>query len=191
MPAPADPTPDAPRPDAFAVVWTTADAPLARPLVDDLARDYDARYEPNDGIPSSAELTRYPVELFTPERGGAFLILTETAPADPALDAPAPIATAVAGGAFIRVDGDTVEMKRVWTHPDHRRRGLARRVMAVLEAEALARGYTTAQLTTGARQPEALGLYLRLGYEPLFDLDGDYEQISYLRFRKVLASPGA
>lgn len=155
--------------------WTTPDAALARPLVDDLARDYDARYEPTDGIPSSAELTRYPAELFDADHGGAFLILQQNG-------------EAVAGGAFLRLDDTTAEIKRVWTHPDHRRRGLARRVMHELEVEAARHGYTVARLTTGARQPEALGLYLALGYEPLFDLAGDLEAISYLRFAKPLSN---
>lgn len=155
-------------------VWTSPDSELARPLIDDLARDYDARYEPNDGIPSSAELTRYPAELFDSSRGGAFLMLHVDG-------------EAVAGGAFMRESDTVAEMKRVWTHPEHRRKGLGRRVMAELEGEARLRGYTTAHLTTGARQPEALGLYLALGYEPLFDLDGDLEEISYLRFSKTLA----
>lgn len=153
--------------------WTSPDAALAQPLVDDLARDYDERYGLNDGIPSSVELSRYPAELFAPARGGAFLILEQAG-------------TAVAGGAFMRLDDDTAEMKRVWTHPDHRRRGLAGRVMAELEGEARIRGYRRVNLTTGARQPEAVGLYLHLGYVPLFDVDGDYEAISYLRFTKSL-----
>lgn len=154
-------------------VWTTPDSDLARPLIDDLARDYDARYEPNDDIPSSAELTRYPAELFDASRGGAFLMLHVDG-------------QAVAGGAFMRESDAVAEMKRVWTHPEHRRKGLGRRVMAELEDEARRRGYTTSHLTTGARQPEALGLYLALGYEPLFDLDGDLEEVSYLRFAKPL-----
>lgn len=153
--------------------WSSPDAPLARPLVVDLARDYDERYGLNDGIPSSVELSRYPADLFARERGGAFLLLVDEG-------------AAVAGGAFLRLDDETVEMKRVWTHPDHRRRGLARRVMAELEAEARIRGYRAANLTTGARQPEAVGLYLHLGYAPRFDLEGDWEQISYLRFSKPL-----
>lgn len=159
--------------EPVASVWTSPDSPLARPLIDDLARDYDARYEPNDGIPSSAELSRYPAEFFDATRGGAFLILRQGT-------------EAVAGGAFMRETDDVVEMKRVWTHPDHRRTGLGRRVMAELEDEARRRGYTTSHLTTGARQPEAVGLYLALGYQPLFDLDGDLEEISYLRFAKPL-----
>jgi GNAT superfamily N-acetyltransferase len=84
------------------------------------------------------------------------------------------------------VDDTTVEVKRVWTHSSHRRKGLARRVMAELEGEALRRGVSTIVLTTGARQPEAVGLYLALGYRPLFDLDGDLEAISYLHFEKAL-----
>lgn len=159
--------------DAPRSTWTTPDASIAAPLVADLARDYDARYGLNDGVPSSVELSRYPAELFEPSRGGAFLVLEVGG-------------AAVAGGAFLRHDDRTAEMKRVWTHPEHRRRGLARRVMAELEDEAARRGYERVTLTTGARQPEALGLYLALGYEPLFNLHGDLEQISYLRFAKFL-----
>src|SRR4051794_31333939 len=65
-----------PRP-ALGGGWVAADDPLLRPLVEDLARDYDARYEPTDGVPSSAELTRYPPEQFSPERGGGFVALVE------------------------------------------------------------------------------------------------------------------
>lgn len=156
-------------------VWARADSPLAAPLIADLARDYDERYGLNDGIPSSVELSRYPAELFGSEHGGGFLLLRAAS------------GDAVAGGAFLRVDETTAEMKRVWTHPNHRRRGFARRVMAELEAQAASVGYRFCVLTTGARQPEALALYLRLGYVPLFDLDGDLEEISYLRFRKELS----
>ena len=86
----------------------------------------------------------------------------------------------------MREDAETVEVKRVWTHSAYRRRGLARRVMAELETEARRRGIPTVVLTTGARQPEAVALYLSLGYEPEFDLDGDWEAVAYLSFRKSL-----
>ncbi|MDG7107423.1 hypothetical protein OVN84_10695, partial [Streptococcus pneumoniae] len=46
-----------------------------------------------------------------------------------------------------------------------------------------------AYLTTGFRQPEAKGLYLGLGYTPLFDLDVDPETYGILPFEKAL--PGA
>ena len=157
------------------LILTLPSDPRAQPLIDDLGRDYDERYGLNDGIPSSFELRRYPAEQFAPENGGAFLLLVRDG-------------VVIAGGAFKRVSDDTAEIKRVWTNPDYRRQGLARVIMAALEDAAVAAGYTTAELTTGARQPEALALYLALGYEPQFDLAGDYEEISYLAFTKSLAA---
>jgi GNAT superfamily N-acetyltransferase len=158
------------------VVVTRPDDPLAAPLVEELSREYDERYGLNDGIPSSAELSRYPAERFTAEQGGTFLLLVDEH------------GSPVAGGAFMREDDDTVEVKRVWTDSGHRRQGLARRVMAELEAEAGRRRVRSVVLTTGARQPEAVALYLALGYQPLFDLDGDWEAVSYLGFRKELTA---
>ncbi len=154
------------------ILYTSPDDPLAAPLVAELSREYDERYGLNDGIPSSVELSRYPTRRFQPVDGGTFLLLVENG-------------QAVAGGAFMRADDDTtVEVKRVWTHSAHRRRGLARQVVAELEAEAARRGIRSIVLTTGARQPEAVALYLALGYEPQFDLDEDWESIGYLEFRK-------
>jgi GNAT superfamily N-acetyltransferase len=146
---------------------------LAQPLIADLARDYDERYGLNDGIPSSFELRRYPAEHFTPANGGAFLLLIRDG-------------VVAAGGAYKRVSPTVSEIKRVWTRPQFRRQGLARVVMSALESAAHDAGYSVAELTTGARQPEAVALYLSLGYEPQFDLDGDYEEIGYLSFRKPL-----
>lgn len=167
--------PGAPLSETARVVVTRPDDPLAAPLVEELSREYDERYGLNDGIPSSAELSRYPAERFTAEHGGTFLLLVDGD------------GRPVAGGAFMREDADTVEVKRVWTSSAHRRQGLARRVMAELEAEAARRGIHSIVLTTGARQPEAVALYLALGYAPLFDLDGDWEAVSYLGFRKELS----
>ena len=97
------------------------------------------------------------------------------------------------GGAFRRYDADTAEFKRIWTHSAHRRRGLARLVLAELEALAARRGYRRVYLTTGPRQPEARHLYLTSGYEAQFDLDRDPGLIGSLAFTKDLrgsASPG-
>ncbi|GLX10971.1 GNAT family N-acetyltransferase [Microbispora sp. NBRC 16548] len=82
-----------------------------------------------------------------------------------------PAGETVAGGAFRRYDAVTAELKRIWAHPSHRRRGLGRAVVRVLEREAAARGYRRVYLTTGPRQPEAAALYLASGYTPLFDVD--------------------
>lgn len=156
------------------LVVTLPTDPRAQPLIDDLGRDYDERYGQNDGIPSSFELQRYPAELFSPELGGVFLLLIRDD-------------VVIAGGAFKRESTSRAEVKRVWTHPSYRRQGLARTIMAALESRARDDGYTEIELTTGARQPEAVALYLELGYQPLFDLEGDWEEVSYLTFRKALS----
>lgn len=80
----------------------------------------------------------------------------------------------------------TAELKRIWTHSAHRRRGLARQVLVELEERAARRGYQRVYLTTGPRQPEAAGLYLSAGYTPLFDVTRDPEEIGPLAFEKWL-----
>jgi GNAT superfamily N-acetyltransferase len=163
------------------VRWVAADDPVLRPLVDDLAREYDARYEPTNGVPSSSELTRYPPVVFAPERGGAFVAVFD--------DIADGSATLVAGGAIKAggpgADGRPLaELKRMWTHPAYRRRGLAGRVLALLEQRAAELGYTGLELTTGARQPEAVALYLRHGWTPDFDPAVPQDAAAYLRFTK-------
>ncbi|MGA6162706.1 hypothetical protein [Amycolatopsis magusensis] len=51
----------------------------------------------------------------------------------------------------------------MWTHWEHRRRGLGRRTLAELEAEAGARSYRRICPTSGWRQPEAVALYRATG----------------------------
>jgi putative acetyltransferase len=56
------------------------------------------------------------------------------------------------------------EIKRLFVLDSERGRGVARQLMAQLEADLAARGLGWARLETGIHQPEALGLYRRLGY---------------------------
>ncbi|WP_329789215.1 GNAT family N-acetyltransferase [Lentzea sp. DG1S-22] len=142
-------------------------APEAAPLVAELTYEYTSRYGP-----SGAEEMQRPADVFEPPNG-QFLLLVEGG-------------VAVAGGAFKRYDEETAEMKRIWTHSQHRRRGLARRVLAELENEARTFGYSRIHLTTGPRQPEAKGLYLATGYTPLFDVATDPPTIGPLAFSKVI-----
>jgi GNAT superfamily N-acetyltransferase len=151
--------------------------PRVRPLLEELAREYDSRYGTLFGRGAAAEeLNRYPAAEFAAP-GGALLIVQEDG-------------ASVAGGAFRRHGPETAEFKRIWTHSAHRRRGLARFVLAELEALASARGYRRVYLTTGPRQPEAKHLYLNSGYEPQFDLAADPETIKFLAFAKVLHARG-
>ncbi|MFJ8587323.1 GNAT family N-acetyltransferase [Streptomyces sp. NPDC093595] len=152
-----------------AVVHVLVSDPRAEPLLRELGDEYAARY----GKDAHAELARYPDEEFTAPYGGVLLLLLERG-------------RAVAGGAFRRYDTTTAELKRIWTHSAHRRRGLARQVVAELEREATTRGYRRIHLTTGPRQPEARALYLATGYTPLFATDADPESIGPLPFEKHL-----
>ncbi|MFF9865148.1 GNAT family N-acetyltransferase [Streptomyces sp. NPDC013953] len=62
-------------------------------------------------------------------------------------------------------DGDA-ELKRMYVVPEARGLGLARRILAALEADARAAGRTRMVLETGDMQPEAIGLYTSSGYAP-------------------------
>ena len=141
--------------------------PDAAQLVAELTYEYTTRYGP-----MGAQEMQRPADVFEPPHG-QFLLLVEAG-------------EAVAGGAFKRFDHETAELKRIWTHSRHRRRGLARRVVEELEKEALAFGYRRIYLTTGPRQPEAKALYLATGYTPLFDVEEDPLTIGPLAFDKVI-----
>ena len=61
-------------------------------------------------------------------------------------------------------DGLYGEIKRVFVVPEARGQGLSRRIMDVLERHLVSQGVGLVRLETGTLQPEALGLYRRLGY---------------------------
>jgi len=73
----------------------------------------------------------------------------------------------VASGAakIMQDDGSYAEIKRVFVRDQYRGRGLSRGIMQYLEAELQGRGITLFRLETGVKQPEALGLYRKLGYQ--------------------------
>ena len=62
------------------------------------------------------------------------------------------------------LQGDTAEVKRLWVHPDARGQGLARRLMAAIEAEARRLGYRDLRLDTNRALPEAIALYHAAGW---------------------------
>ena len=83
---------------------------------------------------------------------------------------------AVACGASRRLDDRVIEIKRMYVRPSHRGRGLARRILAALEARARKAGADRLVLETGVRQPEAIALYRSEGFsriEPFGEYVGD------------------
>ena len=71
---------------------------------------------------------------------------------------------AVGCGAIVIEDGFG-EIKRMYTDPRVRGRGVGRRLLDSLEAEARARGCREFALETGYLQAQALLLYARSGYQ--------------------------
>lgn len=155
-------------------LYTSPLDPLAVPLIEELTYEYDSRYGSfYDAEGATKEMNRYSPDVFAPPHGNFLLLLRE--------------GKAIAGGAFMQHEDDgTTEFKRIWTHSDYRRQGLARKVLLELEEQAARQGYRRVYLTTGFRQPEAVGLYLTNGYSALFDTAADPETIQKLPFEKSL-----
>jgi GNAT superfamily N-acetyltransferase len=152
---------------------TTPHDERAQFVLADLEREYDTRYGDLFGEPASTEINRYGTDVFEAPGGTFLLLLRDGQP--------------IAAGAFMTVGEGTVEFKRMWTAAEHRGHGYAQLVLAELEAEARRRGNSTVVLSTGPRQPEAVRLYLRTGYTPLFDVNEDPATIVIHYFRKDLA----
>jgi putative acetyltransferase len=70
---------------------------------------------------------------------------------------------AVGCGAIV-MNGDWGEIKRMFVRPAVRSQGVAQRIVAFLEAQALERAVTLVRLETGISQPDALRFYERAGY---------------------------
>ncbi len=159
-------------PEDSAIRVARIDDPLARPLLDELRREYSERY----GDAAKGEMTRFPDSDFSPPHGLLLLLVLGGRP--------------VAGGAYRRYDQHTAEVKRMWTASDSRRKGYASLLLAALERAAAQAGYERIHLTTGPRQPEARGLYLAAGYRPDFDVHAAPETVGPLAFDKDLSHFG-
>lgn len=118
------------------------DHPDAAKLIEEVQQEYVVRYGGPDDTPVD------PAEFGPPE--GLFLVgYLDGAPA-------------ACGG--WRVRGSDAELKRMFVTQTARGRGLARLILAELEAAALASGHDRLILETGSKQPEAVALYRSAGY---------------------------
>lgn len=70
----------------------------------------------------------------------------------------------VACGAIKEFNKEVVEVKRMYTIPECRGRGIASKVLQSLETWAAELHYKKCVLETGKRQPEAIALYKKSGY---------------------------
>jgi GNAT superfamily N-acetyltransferase len=68
-------------------------------------------------------------------------------------------------GTIKEFDLTTVEGKRMYTVPEFRGKGIGSKILTELEDWARELGYTQIVLETGKRQPEAIKLYMKNGYQ--------------------------
>ena len=72
---------------------------------------------------------------------------------------------AVGIGAYKEFEPNVAEIKRMYTIPEYRGKGIAKAIIAELEVWAKEENYKTSILETGNLQHDAIGLYQKLGYE--------------------------
>jgi len=132
------------------------DSSVAEALVDALMADLDERYAEDfaDGDdPDVAAHFTVRAEQVTPPAGVFLVARLDGVPVGCGAVRP------VTGGA-----AGVAEIKRMYTAPAARRRGVSRALLASLESEAAGLGYRRLQLETGLRQPEAIARYESVGY---------------------------
>ena len=83
---------------------------------------------------------------------------------------------AIAIGAYKEYDSETVEIKRMYTLPEHRGKGIASKILSELELWAKEEKYKFALLETGQLQKDAIYLYQKLGYK-IIENFGQYQGI--------------
>jgi len=121
------------------------DSAMASVLIEEIQADLAQRYGGPDETPVDPADFAPPSGLFVVARLGCIVI-------------------GCAG--LRRHDEGVVELKRMFVISQHRRRGLARLLLAQLEDRARAAGYLEIVLETGTAQPEAITLYESAGYTP-------------------------
>lgn len=89
-------------------------------------------------------------------------------------------------GAIKELTSDSMEVKRMYTVPESRGKGVASTVIKELEKWAFELSYKRCLLETGKKQPEAIALYFKSGYNVV----GNYGQYAGVEnsicFEKVI-----
>jgi GNAT superfamily N-acetyltransferase len=140
----------------------SADAPDAARLLADYNAELLARGRPFSPLdpPAGSGGKRVEVHEMEPP-GGTFLLALEDG-----------VPVACGGLRTLDAPARLGEIKRMYVAPGVRRRGLARRLLAELEACARELGHERLRLDTNAAQPEALQLYAATGYVEIADYNG-------------------
>ncbi|GAC1330531.1 MAG: GNAT family N-acetyltransferase [Candidatus Dormibacteria bacterium] len=85
--------------------------------------------------------------------------------------------------------GSTAEIRRMYTLPSRRQRGLGHQILQQLEVHARRLGYRAIRLETGDRQPEAVALYSRAGYR-VIPCYGEFNDVDSICMEKKVWAAG-
>lgn len=121
------------------------DSPLAQRLIRDALADLGARYG------GSGDDTPVDAAEFEPPNGAFLIAMLDGEP--------------VGCGGWRSHGEGTAELKRMYTAPAARGRGVARAVLAAVERSAREQGRKRMILECGDKQPEAIAMYTSDGYQ--------------------------
>ncbi|MEQ8302851.1 MAG: GNAT family N-acetyltransferase [Cyclobacteriaceae bacterium] len=93
---------------------------------------------------------------------------------------------AVACGAFKPLSGERVEIKRMYVAEEVRGKGIAGQILQELERWAKSLSYKRIVLETGRRQPDAVALYRKHGYQTIPNYGQYIGVANSLCFEKVV-----
>jgi putative acetyltransferase len=124
------------------------DQPGLRQLIFGILADYGLLPSPGD---TDADLED--LERFYAEGNGRFFVLVEEE-------------RVIGSVGWCRREAETVELRKLYLHPDYRRRGLGRQLLEHAMATAAAQGFHCMVLETAEVLQEAKALYLRYGFRP-------------------------
>jgi putative acetyltransferase len=126
------------------------DSPAIRAVVDTTLREYGLEF---DAAGTDADLAD--VEANYAGRGGVFHVVESLA------------GSIVGCGGLFRVTEDTAELRKMYLLPEVRGRGLGKKLLTKLLAEARRLGYKRVVLETNSVLKEAIAMYRSFGFEPV------------------------
>jgi putative acetyltransferase len=128
----------------------SADSAAVRAVVQSVLREYGLEFDAGD---TDADLED--VEACYNRRGGVFHVVES------------PSGLIVGCGGLFSIATDTVELRKMYLQPEARGRGLGKKILAGLLADARRLGYKRVILETNSVLKEAIALYRSFGFVPV------------------------
>jgi GNAT superfamily N-acetyltransferase len=147
---------------------TSFDDPVARAMIAEALADLGVRYG------GSGDDTPVDAGDFDPPAGRFLVAWIDGTPAG------------CGGWRTLAEDAEAAEIKRMYTAPGSRGRGVASAVLRAIEETAREAGKKRVVLETGHRQPEAIALYGKLGYERIPNFGYYQDHPGCVSFGRVL-----